>query len=107
MSDCPVCKKSVVIDPEVLPDGRIVHGACKQRWLDAQVVDGPVLRDYFSRVLGMARGATDSRAGEFMTPLLAVRPKVFEARRAITVRENRSGALHLLVALLSRDERHH
>jgi len=42
MSDCPVCKKSVVIDPEVLPDGRIVHGSCKQRWLDAQVADGPL-----------------------------------------------------------------
>ena len=39
VSDCPVCKKAVVIDPDVLPDGRIAHVVCKRRWMDAEVVE--------------------------------------------------------------------
>jgi hypothetical protein len=31
MSRCAVCQKPVVVDPEVLADGDLVHAACKRQ----------------------------------------------------------------------------
>ncbi|HXX68410.1 MAG TPA: hypothetical protein VEK07_14570 [Polyangiaceae bacterium] len=36
MSACALCRKPVVIDPDLLPDGRIVHASCKNRPTDAE-----------------------------------------------------------------------